>query len=228
MPDLWTLLTFGLVSLVLVATPGPGLLYLVGQAAGEGRLAGFASMLGVEAGESVYVLFAAVGLSAMLARSTLALSALRYLGAVYLILIGIRCWRRAERDEAEEAWLTPAPFPRVFAQGFFVQLLNPKVALFFLAYFPQFVRAGHPVAAQVLTLGAVYLAVALTSDSVYVLLASSLAARLGSREEAHRRWAKLSAITYFALGVAAAVLGDRHSSVHTLGRAAFNRLVALR
>jgi threonine/homoserine/homoserine lactone efflux protein len=199
-------LVFALVSLALVATPGPGLLYLVGRTVGEGRRAGFVSMLGVEAGELVYVLCAAVGLSALLANSTLALGGLRYVGAAYLIVLGVLAWRRSDREEGQP--LTRSR--RAFAQGLVTQLLNPKVALFFLAYFPQFLRPDSAVAPQVLTLGAVYLLVALASDSLYVLLASSLAARIGRSSRARRRRARISAVVYLGLGVAAAVSGDRH------------------
>jgi threonine/homoserine/homoserine lactone efflux protein len=213
-PGLGTLLLFALVTLALVATPGPALLYVVGRAAGENRRAGFASMLGVEAGEVVYVICAAAGLSALLAHSTLALSGLRYLGAVYLILIGLRHWRRSGRDDEQ----APVPTRHAFVQGLFVQVLNPKVALFFLAYFPQFLRPDHAVAPQVLLLGAVYVLVAVASDSVYVLLASSLAARIGRTARARRRQSRLSALTYLALGVAGAVSGDRHGSARAFGR----------
>lgn len=205
---------FASVSLVLVATPGPGLLYLVGRAAEQGRRAGLASMLGIEAGELVYLVCAAVGLSALLARSTIALSGLRYLGAGYLILIGVRAWRRSDRigDEA----VTPSR--HAFVEGLVVQVLNPKVALFFLAYFPQFLRTDRPVAPQVAVLGAVYLAVALASDSVYVLSASSLAARISRSGRARRRRARLGALAYIALGIAAAISGDRHGPGRALGR----------
>jgi threonine/homoserine/homoserine lactone efflux protein len=214
MPGLGTLLVFASVSLVLVATPGPGLLYLVGRAIGDGRRAGFASMLGVEAGELVYVICAAIGLSALLARSTLALTGLRYLGAAYLVLLGIRTWQRSDRDKDER--LVRAR--HAFAQGVVTQLLNPKVALFFLAYFPQFLRPGQPIAPQVLVLGSVYLLVALGSDSVYVLLSASFAARIARNSRVRRRQARISSLTYVGLGLAAALAGDRHGSARTLAR----------
>jgi threonine/homoserine/homoserine lactone efflux protein len=213
-PGVQTLLVFASVSLVLVATPGPGLLYMVGRTISEGRRIGFASMLGVEAGELVYVVFAAVGLSALLAHSRLALTALRYLGSAYLLLLGIRTWRRSDRNQEQQ----PVRSRHAFVQGLVTQFFNPRVALFFLAYFPQFLHSGHPVAPQVLVLGGVYLLVALASDSVYVVLSSSLAVRIAQNSRLRRRQARISALTYLGLGVAAAVSGDRHSPAHALVR----------
>ena len=216
MPDTGTLWIFVVASFVLVATPGPAVLYLVGRSTGDGRRAGFASMLGVETGELAYVVFVAVGLSTLIARSSLALGALRYLGAVYLIGLGVRAWRRSGQvaDDSPRA-----SGRRAFTQGFVVQILNPKVALFFVAYFPQFLRAHHAVAPLVLLLGAIYVAIAVASDSVYVLVSSSLAARVGRNARANRRLGRCSAVTYVVLGIAAGVSGDRHASAKALARA---------
>jgi threonine/homoserine/homoserine lactone efflux protein len=213
-PSVTTLLLFALVTLALSATPGPAVLYLIGRAVGEGCRAGFASMLGIEAGELAWIVCAAVGLSALLAHSALALSGLRYLGAAYLILIGIRSWKHPESITA----LPPTRSTHAVAQGFIIQILNPKVALFFLAYFPQFLRPGHAVAPQVLLLGTIYIAVAFTSDSLYLLLATWLAGRFAQSARARRRQTRISALTYIALGLAAAALGDRHASGRALGQ----------
>jgi len=214
LPRFETLLVFAIATLTLVATPGPGLLYLIGRAAAEGRRAGFASMLGVEAGDVVYIGCAAVGLSALLARSALALSGLRFLGAAYLIVLGVRSWRRAGRA------VDPLPVAsrNAFTQGFFVQVLNPKAAVFFLAYFPQFLRSSAPLAPQIVVLGVVYVLVAVVSDSTYVVLASSLAARLGRTAQARRRQLRISALAYVALGVAAAAFGSRSIAATSAGR----------
>jgi threonine/homoserine/homoserine lactone efflux protein len=221
MPALGTLLVFALVSFALVATPGPGLVYLVGRTAGEGRRTGFASMLGIEAGELVYLVCAGVGLSTLLARSTFALGALRYLGAGYLILLGIRAWRRSGHSREQ----LPTPARHAFTQGLVTQLLNPKVALFFVAYFPQFLRSDRPVALQVLSLGLVYLLVALATDSVYVLAASTLAARiaLSGRARRHRLGTRIGALVYVALGLFAAASGDSHTPTRALGSLHFAR-----
>jgi len=171
-------------------------------------------MLGIETGEAVYIAGAAIGITAVLAASPVALSILRYGGAAYLVLLGIRAWRQREEHELDAA---PAGHWSAYGRGLVVQLLNPKVAVFFVAYFPQFIRPGHPVAPQVLLLGAVYLAIAVGTDTGYVLLASWLAAKLARSERAQRRRARVSAITYFALAAAALLIGDRGSTASALG-----------
>lgn len=184
MPSPDVIAVFAVATLVLTATPGPGVLYVVGRAVGGGRGSGFASMLGIETGEAVYIAGAALGITALLAASAIALSVLRYGGAAYLVLLGIRAWR--SRGDAEPGGDATGPESRghwgrhwgSYGRGLVVQLLNPKVAIFFLAYLPQFIRTGQPVAPQVLLLGAVYLAIAVGTDTCYVLIASWLADRL--------------------------------------------------
>jgi threonine/homoserine/homoserine lactone efflux protein len=206
MPSASTLWVFSLATLVLVAMPGPGVLYLVGRTLDQGRRAGVASMLGIESGELVHVVAAAVGLSALLAASATALDVVRYAGAAYLIVLGIRRWRAGAEPQAPVA-PQRASARRIFAQGLVVQVLNPKVAIFFLAYLPQFLDPSAPVAPQVLLLGVVYLAIAMASDGVYVILASLAARRLRNSEAAQRRMARASAATYVGLGMFAALSG---------------------
>jgi threonine/homoserine/homoserine lactone efflux protein len=214
MPRMGVIALFAVATFVLTATPGPGVLYVVGRSVAGGRRAGIASMLGIETGEAVYIAGAAIGITAVLAASPVALSILRYGGAAYLVLLGIRAWRQREEHEPDAA---PAGHWGGYGRGLVVQLLNPKVAVFFVAYFPQFIRTGHPVAPQVLLLGVVYLAVAICTDTAYVLLASWLSAKLARSERAQRRRARVSAITYFALAAAALLLGDRGSAAAALG-----------
>jgi threonine/homoserine/homoserine lactone efflux protein len=211
MPGPTTLLVFSLASLILVATPGPGVLYVVGRTVDQGRRAGIASMLGIEAAEVVYVLAAAAGLSALLASSATAFDTVRYVGAAYLVYLGIRRWQ-AGAQEADDA--PPASARRIFGEGFLVQLLNPKVAIFFVAYFPQFLDAEGAVVPQVLLLGALYVAIAALSDLVYVLLAERLAGRLRRSVRARLLLARGSALTYIGLGIMAALSGHRASGRH--------------
>lgn len=208
MPSLSTLLLFSAVTALLVATPGPGVLYVVSRSVDQGRRAGLISMFAIESAEVVYIVAAAAGLTALLAASATALDALRFLGAGYLILLGIRRWRRP--DDAGSGLDRSAPSSRrVFAQGFVVQLLNPKVAVFFLAYFPQFLDPHAPIAPQVLVLGSVYVAVACACDAVWVLVSSELAQRLARSSRAQRAIGRASALTYIVLGIAAALTGER-------------------
>jgi threonine/homoserine/homoserine lactone efflux protein len=216
MPDPRLLGVFALATFVLTVTPGPGVLYVIGRSVGGGRRAGLASMLGIETGEAVYIAGAAAGITALLAASPVALSVLRYGGAAYLVLLGIRAWRDVGGDEADEAAAGEAGGSNraAYGRGLVVQLLNPKVAVFFLAYFPQFIHPGEPAAPQVVVLGAIYIAIAMSVDTCYVLLASWLADRLARTARARRRRARISALTYFALAGAALVLGDQGSSAH--------------
>src|SRR6266700_2939190 len=223
MPDPRLLAVFALATFVLTVTPGPGVLYVVGRSVGGGRRKGLASMLGIETGEAVYIAGAALGITALLATSAIALSVLRYGGAAYLVLLGIRAWRQ-DAEQAEGGDEAGARAARrglwgAYGRGLVVQLLNPKVAVFFLAYFPQFVRPGQPVAPQVALLGAVYLAIAVGTDACYVLLASWLADRLARTTRARRRRARFSALTYFALAAAALFVGDRGAAARAVGPA---------
>jgi len=219
MPGIRLLVVFALATLVLTVIPGPGVLYVVGRSVGGGRRSGFASMFGIETGEAVYIAGAALGITALLAASPVALSVLRYSGAAYLVFLGIRAWRHDGHDADRVGEPSARRHWGAFGRGLIVQLLNPKVAVFFLAYFPQFIRSGEPVAPQVLLLGAVYLAIAVATDTGYVLLASWLADRLAGSERAQRRRARISALTYLLLAAAALALGDRGTAARALAAA---------
>jgi len=205
MPHLTTLLFFAVATLVLTASPGPGVIYVAARTLSQGRRAGFASMFGIESGEVVWIAAAATGLAAILAASSDALTVLRYAGAAYLIYLGVQRWRQSEKVESPQ----PAPLGRIFAQGFLTQILNPKVAVFALAFLPLFLDPGMPVLPQVAVLGAVYMAIALVVDFSYVLGVGALSKRLLSSRIAQRRAGRVAAGTYVALGVVAAVSGER-------------------
>jgi threonine/homoserine/homoserine lactone efflux protein len=204
-PATTTALLFGLAALILTASPGPGVLYVSARSLAQGRRAGFASMLGIESGEVVWILAAATGVAALLATSSSALGVMRFAGAAYLIYLGVQRWRRAEELEAPE----PAHLGRIFAQGFVTQLLNPKVAVFFVAFLPQFLDPSRPVAPQVAVLGALYIAIAIAVDACYVLMAAAVSQRFMRSRIAQRRAGRAAAATYVALGIAAAASGVR-------------------
>jgi threonine/homoserine/homoserine lactone efflux protein len=205
MPGPTTLALFALATALLTVSPGPGVLYVTARAVAQGRRAGFASMFGIESGEVIWLAAAGTGLGALLAASVSALTVLRFAGAAYLIYLGVQRWRAAEVPVAP----VPARLSRIFAQGFITQLLNPKVAVFVVAFLPQFLDPSQPVAPQVAVLGAVYVAVAIVVDTIYVLTASAVARRFITSQAAQRRSGRLAATTYFALGVAAAVTGTK-------------------
>jgi threonine/homoserine/homoserine lactone efflux protein len=219
MPSPGLLAVFALATFVLTATPGPGVLYVVGRSVGSGRRAGLASMLGIETGEAVYIAGAALGITALLATSAIALSVLRYGGAAYLVLLGIRAWRQHDEDAAADRPPARRGLWGAYGRGLVVQLLNPKVAVFFLAYFPQFIRPGQAVAPQVIVFGAIYLTIAVITDACYVLLASWLADRLARTPRARRRRARISALTYFVLAAAAILIGDHVAPGRALAQA---------
>lgn len=196
---------FALTTLLLTASPGPGVLYVVARSVSQGRKAGFASMFGIESGEVLWLIATATGLVALLAASVSALTFLRFAGAAYLIYLGVQRWRAAE--------IPPAPprarVGRIYLQGVVTQILNPKVAVFFIAFLPQFLNPTQPIAPQVAILGVVYVAVAIAVDVTYVLTASAVAKRLMSTRIAQRRSNRVAAATYFALGIAAAATGAK-------------------
>ena len=194
------MLFFALVTLVLTATPGPGVLYVTARAVSQGRRAGFASMFGIEAGELIWIAAAATGVATLLATSTTALTVLRFGGAAYLIFLGIQRWRKADVVALRER----ANAGRILAQGFAIQLLNPKVAIFFIAFLPQFLSPGRPIAPQVIVLGVIYIAIAIAVDAFYVLAASGVSRWVLRSPAAQRRTGRAAAATYVALGIFAA------------------------
>jgi threonine/homoserine/homoserine lactone efflux protein len=206
MPDAATLIAFSAAAVVLFVVPGPAVLYIVGRSISGGRTAGLVSVAGIHTGSLVHIAAAIAGLSALLARSAVALAVLRYAGAAYLIYLGIRALTDRHTDEPDEAG-EPVSLRRVFTDGFVVNLLNPKTAAFFLAFVPQFVDPAKGTTTQLLVLGALFVVLGIVSDGVY----ASAAGAVGGTLQRHpawrtgRRW--VSGGIYLALGVAAALAG---------------------
>ena len=203
MPAATTFALFALSTLLLTVSPGPGVLYVTARTLSQGRAAGFASMFGIEFGEVLWLAAAATGLAALLSASTEVLGVLRWAGAAYLVFLGVQRWRHADQPPAPRR----AGLARIFGQGVVTQILNPKVAVFFVAFLPQFLNPAQPIAPQVAALGAVYVAVAVLVDVSYVLAASAMARRLLRSRIARRRTDQVSAATLVALGVGAAASG---------------------
>ncbi|MDQ3630447.1 MAG: LysE family translocator, partial [Actinomycetota bacterium] len=181
MPDVPTLAVFVIAGLTLLAIPGPNHVYIATRSAEQGRAAGFASAFGVEAGTLVHVCAASAGLSALIASSTLAFEILRYMGAAYLAFLGIRALRARPMVPADAGSLAPTSRRKLFCDGMLVNLLNPKVALFFLALLPQFIDpARGSVAGQTLVLGLVLAALGLATDLLYAAVAAAIAGRVRS------------------------------------------------
>jgi threonine/homoserine/homoserine lactone efflux protein len=204
-----TLVLFAAAAMVLFVVPGPSVLYIVTRSIDQGRRAGFASVLGIHAGSLVHVAAAILGLSALLASSATAFAVVRYAGAAYLIWLGVR--RLRDRSSTvEDDGAPPVPLSRVFAQGFVVNVFNPKTAIFFLAFLPQFVDAGAgPVPLQLAVFGVLFVLLGLLSDGTYAMVASAVGPRLarGRRFERAHRWG--AGLVYLGLGLAAVFSGSR-------------------
>ena len=213
MPSASTLALFGLAALGLLVVPGPAVLYIVTRSIHQGRASGLVSVLGVATGSLVHVVAAALGLSALLMSSAAAFEAVKLLGAAYLIWLGIRTLRGRDDEDLPEG-REPAKLSRAYTQGVVVNILNPKTALFFLAFLPQFVDpgAGRP-APQMLVLGALFAMLGVLSDGTYALVASRLGEWLRARRTFARNRRYVSGSAYITLGAIAALTGHRPRSV---------------
>jgi threonine/homoserine/homoserine lactone efflux protein len=204
MPTASTIALFLLAATALAIVPGPAVAYIVTQSIDQGRRAGIVSALGVASGGLVHVAAATVGLSALIASSATAFTVVKLVGAAYLIVVGIRRILSGDADEDEQPALR-APLRRVYRQGVIVNVLNPKTALFFLAFLPQFVDPDRgAVWPQVAVLGVVFVSVAVLSDMTYALVSDAIAGRIrrsGTGAKV-RRW--LTGGVFIALGVTAA------------------------
>lgn len=211
MADAATLIVFAAAALALTIAPGPAVAYIVARGVEGGRSAGFASVLGITVGGLVHTVFAAVGLSAILASSATAFAVVKWLGVAYLLWLGLsRLFGGDEKSDTREP-AGASSLSGIFWQGALVDVLNPKVALFFLAFLPQFVDpAGGPAWAQILLLGLAFAAVGLCTDSIYALLSGTAGDWLRSRSTGarfRRAGRYLSGGVYLALAAVAAATG---------------------
>ena len=211
MPSLPTYALFIATALALLAIPGPAVLYVVGRSIDQGRTAGLASVLGITTGTIVHITAATVGLSSLVLASKVAFDAVRYVGAAYLVLLGIR--RLLMRGAEEEAGgRPPRTLRRLYTQGLVVNLLNPKTIVFIFAFIPQFVDvgAGH-VWLQILLLGLTFAGLGLASDSLYAVVAGTVADRVRGTPLVARveRW--FGGTVLIGLGVAAALVAPHRS-----------------
>jgi threonine/homoserine/homoserine lactone efflux protein len=185
MPSSHAFAVFIPAALVLLAIPGPAVLYIVATSVESGRRAGLLSVAGVHVGSLVHVAAACAGLSALIVSSAIAFSTVKYVGAAYLVYVGIRKW--LEKDESVELPIRPARSGRrVFMQGVVVNVLNPKTALFFLAFLPQFVDRDRTVWTQIAVLGLVWVALGLLSDGSYALAGGTIGGLIRRRRKAVR------------------------------------------
>ena len=207
MPEWSTLILFAAAAAVLVFTPGPNTLYIIARSVQQGRTAGIVSSLGVEVGTLIHVAAAAFGISALLVSSALAFNFVKYAGAAYLIYLGIKTLLTREKPAEAEA-VEEKSLRRVFSQAVVVNVLNPKSAIFFFAFLPQFIDAERGAAAtQILCFGAIVVVLGFTSGSLYSLLAGSIGNALRGNLKFLRAQRYFAGSVYLGLGAATALTG---------------------
>ena len=211
MPELSTLMLFAVATLALLIVPGPAVVYIVSRSVAQGRAAGLISVLGVHVGSIVHVLFAVLGITAILAASTTLFLIVKYAGAAYLIYLGIKQSRK-KSGEDKTADAEKVSHGKLFRDGILVNVLNPKTAIFFLAFLPQFARPGHgSMSLQMLIFGLGFVVLGLFTDGSYAILALMLAGRLRKTPGARRRLDIASGVVLIGLGIMAALIGGTGS-----------------
>jgi threonine/homoserine/homoserine lactone efflux protein len=206
-PDPASLAVFTVAALALLLVPGPAVLYVVARSIHQGRRAGLASVLGIHVGTLVHIAAATVGLSAVVVSSAVAFTAVKIAGAVYLVGLGL--WTLfSRRPEADVALGGERNLRRAFAQGIVVNVLNPKTALFFLAFLPQFVDpdASHP-AVQIAILGLLFAVLGLITDSLWAIAAGTAGGLLRRSRRFVTAQRYVTGSVYVGLGVATAFAG---------------------
>ena len=200
MPSSHAFTVFIPAALLLLAIPGPAVLYIVATSVDGGRRNGLVSVAGIHLGSLVHIAAAVAGLSALIVSSAIAFSAIKYVGAAYLVYVGIR--KLLGRDEPfETSERTPRSARRVFGQGVVVNVLNPKTALFFLAFMPQFVDPDRPVWTQTIVLGLCWVGLGVLSDGAYAVAGGTIGGLLRRRRKTVRY---ASGGIYIGLGAVAA------------------------
>jgi threonine/homoserine/homoserine lactone efflux protein len=190
-----TFAAFLIASTILAVTPGPGVIYVVTRTLSRGRQAGLASVGGIALGNLANATAASLGLAALLAASATAFAAMKLAGAAYLVFLGVKSLKPKPVVEVPRATDRVSNI-RLFADGFFVALLNPKTALFFAALLPQFINPDAPPLAQALVLACVFVAIALCTDTIYVVAAAALAAKITATSAARSVGRYLTAATF--------------------------------
>jgi len=203
------LIIFISASLALLLLPGPAVLYITVRSANQGRVAGLVSVLAIEAANLVQVTAAGLGLSAILLSSALAFDIVKYLGAAYLIYLGIKKLFTKEESNAGQE-VKRESLSQIFWQGFAINILNPKTALFFFAFLPQFINpALGNVTIQTLLLGILFVALAFITDNIYAFIASSLAEKLNGNKNFQTGQRYFAGLVYIGLGITTALTGSR-------------------
>jgi threonine/homoserine/homoserine lactone efflux protein len=205
----WPLLSaFIAASVVLAVTPGPGVFYIVTRSLLQGRSHGLASVAGVALGNLGNAVGAALGLAALFAISSAAFLVVKYAGAAYLIYLGIQAIR-APAATTERPQPRAESMRRIFRDGFLVALLNPKTAIFFAAFLPQFMTPGAPAAVQSVALGSLFVVIACISDTAYALAAGAVAPLLTRAGGIRAAGRYLTGCSFIGLGILTALTSSR-------------------
>jgi threonine/homoserine/homoserine lactone efflux protein len=198
-------------SFALAIAPGPVVVYIVTRTLAHGRRTGLASVVGLALGNLGNALAASIGLAALFAVSAVAFSVVRYAGAAYLIYLGIRALRGPPQQSAQATAVSRNRPARLFLDGLMVALLNPKTAIFYASFLPQFITPGAHALAQSLLLSGMFVAIAAVTDSAYALAAGALAPRLSAVAQGRSLGRYLSGGSLIGLGLLTAFSGARGS-----------------
>ncbi len=194
--------TFFTAAVLLNISPGPDMAFILGQTAKRGVRSGFSAMFGIWTGAFIHVIFAALGLSAILATSAVAFSAVKWIGAAYLIWLGIQALRSKGTNISVNGQASPKSLMKVFKQGVLVAVLNPKVAVFFLAFLPQFVEAGAaPISAQLFLHGTLIIVVAAFVEPPLILIGGKLTGHFSNNTQVSRWMDRGLGTLFIGLGI---------------------------
>ncbi|UIO44008.1 LysE family translocator [Brevibacillus brevis] len=198
-----TIWLFVVAASTLLIIPGPAVLYIMARSIDQGKKAGLVSVLGVSLGGSVHVLAGAIGVSAILMTSATAFHIVKYLGAAYLIYLGCRTLFSKSDSTASEIPKAPRKkLRKIFYESALVEVMNPKTALFFLAFFPQFIApTAGSVTVQFLLLGTIFIILAFISDGLYAVLAASMRKRIVGSTTSSKVMNRVTGYFYIALGI---------------------------
>lgn len=208
MPDLATAAVFAGAALALLLIPGPAVLYIVARSASQGRAAGLVSVVGIHVGTLVHIAAAVLGLSAIIVASATAFTAVKLAGAGYLVFLGVRTIMQRGGFSSATGEPTARSTRRIFTDGIVLNILNPKTAIFFLAFVPQFVDvdAGNTTA-QVVALGVLFISLGLVTDGAYALAGGWIGSRFRRSPALQRRSETTAGVIYMGLGLSTALSG---------------------
>ena len=207
LPDPPLLAAFVGASFVLAVTPGPGVLYIVVRSVTRGRRYGLASVAGVAAGNWCSALGASIGLAAIFAVSSIAFTIVKWAGAAYLLYLGIRALRGSSSQGLDQP-MRVVPASMIVRDGFIVAVLNPKTALFFAAFLPQFMTPDADATAQAIALGSAFVAIAVITDSVYAIATGSLSRLLAPAGSLQRAGKVVGGLTFIGMAIYSAMSDD--------------------